>query len=44
MAIPASSPLRGVPLIEQWVTVDLATPACTTFRFDQSDALRVVIE
>ncbi|MEZ5964033.1 MAG: hypothetical protein R3F56_09335 [Planctomycetota bacterium] len=42
--IPASSPLRGVPLIEQWVTVDLTTPACATFRFDLSDALRVVIE
>ncbi|MFO1050583.1 MAG: hypothetical protein U1F36_00045 [Planctomycetota bacterium] len=42
--IPANSTLRGVPLIEQWVTIDLSTPACTTFLFDLSDALRVVIE
>ena len=42
--IPANSTLRGVPLVEQWVTIDLATPACTNFQLDLSDALRVVIE
>jgi hypothetical protein len=42
--IPASSPLRGVPLVEQWATINLTNPACTNFQIDLSDALRVVIE
>ncbi len=42
--IPASSPLRGVPLTEQWATINLVNPACATFQIDLSGALRVVIE
>jgi len=43
-AIPANSSLRGVPLFEQWATLNLATPACGRFLVDFSSALRVVIQ
>ncbi len=43
-AIPAASPLIGVPLFTQWATIDLATPACTLFPIDLSNALRVLIQ
>lgn len=44
VAIPTNSSLRGVPLFEQWATLNLLTPACGLFSLDLSNALRVVIE
>jgi len=42
--LPPASPLIGVPLFTQWATFDPATPACSQFLLNLSNALRVVIE
>ncbi|MCR9245668.1 MAG: hypothetical protein NXI31_11605 [bacterium] len=43
-SIPATSSLVGASLVHQWVVFDTASPACTLFNFDMSDAYRTTIQ
>ena len=42
--IPASLPLVGRSYYQQWLVADTATPGCSTFLFDLSNAQQVTIQ